>query len=85
MAQKRQIDTHYRRAGAKLPILRSTLGLAAALWVVILAVFFPIVGWGFAGLAISPKLIVASAVPHLLFGLLLWGLDHYFARSTPPE
>lgn len=61
--------------------LLTALGLAAALWVVILVVFFPIVGWGFAGLAISPKLIVASAVPHLLFGLLLWGLDRYFGQS----
>lgn len=61
--------------------LLTALGLAAALWVVILVVFFPVVGWGFAGLAISPQLIVASAVPHLLFGLLLWGLDRYFGQS----
>lgn len=62
--------------------LLTALGLAAALWIVILAVFFPVVGWGFAGLAIGPKLIVASAVPHLLFGLLLWGLDRYFAKPS---
>ncbi|PSM16084.1 MULTISPECIES: hypothetical protein [unclassified Nitratireductor] len=55
----------------------AALGLAAVLWIVILVVFFPIVGWGLAGLAISPKLIVASFVPHLLFGLLLWGLHMY--------
>ncbi len=59
--------------------LATALGLAAALWGVILVVFFPLVGWGVAGLAIGPKLIVASALPHLLFGLLLWGLDRYFA------
>lgn len=57
--------------------IRTALGLAAFLWVVILAVFFPIVGWGLAGLAVSPKLIVASLVPHLLFGLLLWAFDDY--------
>ncbi|MGQ4275838.1 hypothetical protein ACQ5ES_02100 [Pseudidiomarina sp. E22-M8] len=62
--------------------LLTALALAAALWVVILAVFFPIVGWGFAGLAISPKLIVASAIPHILFGLLLWLLDRYFAKPS---
>lgn len=62
--------------------LLTALGLAAALWVIILVVFFPVVGWGLAGLAISPKLIVASAVPHILFGLLLWGLDRYFARPS---
>ena len=61
--------------------LLTALGLAVALWVVILVVFFPLVGWGVAGLAVSPKLIVASAVPHLLFGLLLWGLDRYFGQS----
>lgn len=63
----------------------TALGLAAVLWLVVLAVFFPIVGWGFAGLAISPKLIVASAVPHILFGLLLWGLDRYFGQNTSVE
>ena len=51
------------------------LALAAGLWVVMLVVFFPIVGWGLAGLSLSPKLIPASFVPHLLFGLLLWGGD----------
>ena len=59
----------------------TALGLAAVLWVVILVVFFPLLGWGIAGLAVSPKLIVASAVPHLLFGLLLWGLDRYFGQN----
>lgn len=60
----------------------TALGLAAALWLVILVVFFPAVGWGLAGLAISPKLIPASALPHLLFGLLLWGLDRYFGNQS---
>ena len=62
--------------------LTTALGLAAALWVVVLVVFFPLVGWGFAGLAISPKLIPASVLPHLLFGLLLWGLDRYFGKPS---
>lgn len=50
----------------------NALWLALALWVVALVVFFPIVGWGFLGLAISPKLIVAALVPHLLFAVFLW-------------
>ncbi len=54
--------------------LRNALVLALALWIGILVVFFPIIGWGFLGLAISPKLIVASLVPHVLFGVFLWGL-----------
>ncbi|KJZ09069.1 MULTISPECIES: hypothetical protein [unclassified Halomonas] len=62
--------------------LPTALGLAAVLWGVILVVFFPVVGWGFAGLAIGPQLIPASALPHLLFGLLLWGLDRYVAKPS---
>lgn len=57
--------------------LLQALALAAALWVVILVVFFPILGWGLAGLHVSPKLIPASFVPHLLFGLFLWLLQRY--------
>jgi hypothetical protein len=62
--------------------LLTAMALAGVLWLVILALFFPVVGWGFAGLALSPKLIPASAVPHLLFGLLLWGLDRYFGQPA---
>lgn len=51
------------------------------LWLVVLALFFPLVGWGFAGLHVRPKLIPASLLPHLLFGLLLWGLDTYLPRN----
>lgn len=57
--------------------LKTALALAGALWLGILVVFFPIVGWGIAGLHISPKLIPASFLPHLLFGLLLWVMDRY--------
>lgn len=52
----------------------NALWLGLALWAVILVFFFPIVGWGFLGLAVSPKMIPASLVPHLLFAALLWGL-----------
>lgn len=52
----------------------NALWLALALWVVILIVFFPFIGWGFLGLAISPKLIPASLVPHFLFAVVLWAL-----------
>ena len=50
------------------------LALVLFLWIVALVVFFPIVGWGFFGLAIGPKLIVGALVPHLLFAIVLWGL-----------
>lgn len=48
--------------------------LAFALWILVLIFFFPFVGWGFLGLAVSPRLIVAAAIPHLLFALFLWAL-----------
>ena len=53
---------------------RRALSLALVLWAGVLVVFFPVVGWGFLGLAVSPKLIIASLAPHLLFAAFLWGL-----------
>lgn len=50
------------------------LGLAAVLWISVLVVFFPIVGWGLFGLNVSPMMIPGSAAPHLLFAIILWGL-----------
>ncbi len=58
--------------------LRNALLLALALWIGVLVVFFPIVGWGMFGLAIGPMLIPGSFMPHLLFGLFLWGLARLF-------
>lgn len=57
----------------KMTFMRA-LGLSAVLWLSTLVVFFPIVGWGFFGLNEGPMLIVGSAVPHLLFAIILWGL-----------
>ncbi len=57
----------------RLTILNA-LWLGLGLWVVILIVFFPLFGWGFLGLEISPKLIPASLAPHVLFAVFLWGL-----------
>lgn len=65
------------------PRLRFTaaLVLGLVLWVVALVVFFPINGWGFLGLGVSPKLIPAALIPHLLFIVFLWGLGKLFFRS----
>jgi len=62
--------------------IKTALLLALGLWLVVLVVFFPVVGWGFAGLSVSAKLIPASFMPHLLFGLFLWALNKLI-RSTP--
>lgn len=61
---------------------RRALSLALVLWIGVLVLFFPVVGWGFLGLGISPKLIVASLVPHLLFAAFLWGLCRLVFGST---
>ena len=61
--------------------LGSALVLALALWVIALVVFFPVVGWGLLGLGVGPQLIVAALVPHLLFGVFLWGLCRF---AFPP-
>lgn len=52
-------------------------GLSAFLWVFALVVFFPFIGWGFLGLAVSPKLIIGALVSHMLFALVLWTLVHW--------
>jgi hypothetical protein len=63
----------------------NALWLGLALWIVILVFFFPLLGWGFFGLAISPKLIPASLVPHVLFAVFLWGLCRWgFKMKTVP-
>ncbi len=64
----------------------NALWLGLGLWVVILLVFFPLFGWGFLGLEISPKLIPASLAPHLLFAAILWGLCRIgFKKTTPSD
>lgn len=59
----------------------SAMILALILWVVVLALFFPMVGWGFAGNTISVKLIPASLMPHVLFALFIWGLNRYLIKK----
>ena len=64
----------------------NALWLGLALWVAILVVFFPVLGWGFFGLAISPKLIPAALAPHVLFAVILWGLCRWgFKVETAPS
>lgn len=53
------------------------LGLGLALWALVLVLFYPYVGWGFLGLGVSPMLIVAALVSHLLFAMVLWALAHW--------
>lgn len=55
----------------------NALWLALGLWLIVLVIFFPLVGWGIFGLAVSPKLIVASLIPHILFAIILWGISRW--------
>ncbi|MDG4812471.1 hypothetical protein P8629_05575 [Hydrogenovibrio sp. 3SP14C1] len=61
----------------KLRTFLNALWLALALWGLVLVFFFPLVGWGFFGLAVGPELIVGSLVPHLLFAVLLWAISRW--------
>jgi len=57
--------------------------LATALWVSALVIFMPIAGWGFLGLAVTPKLIVAAIIPHLIFAVLIWGGCRLLGTAQP--
>lgn len=64
---------------------RNALWLGLALWAGVLVIFFPIVGWGFLGLGVSPKLIPASLMPHILFTLFLWGLCRWAFKDPTTD
>lgn len=59
----------------------NALGLGLFLWLLVLILFFPVVGWGFFGLEVGPQLIIASLVPHVLFAVLIWALSRLVFRS----
>jgi len=73
---------------AYVSLFRDTLSLTNALvlggflWIAVLLIFFPVVGWGFLGITVSPKLIVASLVPHVLFAVFLWGLCQVVFKTS---
>ncbi|SDG29945.1 hypothetical protein SAMN05216241_10877 [Limimonas halophila] len=55
--------------------------VSLALYLVAVALFFPIVGWGFAGMAVTPKIAVAAIGPHVLYGLVFWGANRLVFRQ----
>lgn len=57
---------------AKPNTLLRASALAFALYLAALFVFFPLIGWGMAGLAATPKAPLAALIPHALFALFLW-------------
>ncbi len=47
------------------------LGLGIILWLIMQIVFLPLLGWGFFGSAITPKIAIATLVLHLVYGAML--------------
>lgn len=47
---------------------------ALFMWLILLTVFFPFIGWGIFGAAVGPKVVVAALVLHLLFAVFTWAL-----------
>lgn len=60
------------------------LGLGAILWLLMQIVVLPFLGWGFFGLAITPRIAVATLILHLVYGSTLgWLLDR--GETLPTE
>ncbi len=59
------------------------LMLGTALWILVLVFFFPLVGWGFFGLAVGPEIIIGAAIPHVLFAFFLWGSCRLAFKGAP--
>ncbi len=69
-------------AGAR-PSGWAIASIAVLLYAIAVGAIFPIVGWGVAGLAITPKIAVAAIGPHVLYALVLWGADRaVFGRRS---
>ena len=68
----------------RLAFVRAAM-LAAALWIFALAVFVPIVGWGFFGVKIGPQIILGLFITHALFCTFLWGLCRAFFPQSESQ
>lgn len=58
------------------------LALGLALWVLVLLVFFPFVGWGFLGLDVNVLVPFAGLIQHVLFAAILWALARWVFRAS---
>ncbi len=47
------------------------LGLGVFLWLLMQIAVFPFLGWGFFGIAITPRIAVATLILHLVYGATL--------------
>lgn len=52
------------------------LGWGVMLWLIMELIVLPLLGWGVFGIAITPKIAVATLILHLIYGGTLgWGLS----------
>ncbi len=62
---------------------RTGLALGVALWIAMGVVVLPLVGWGFFGVGVTPKIAAATLVLHLIYGGVLgWALDRTSEATT---
>ncbi|MGE0231799.1 MAG: hypothetical protein AB7O39_00950 [Flavobacteriaceae bacterium] len=61
------------------------LGLGLLLWLVVIFVFAPLSGWGALGMDEAPEFFIASFVPNVLFGPVLWALHRLVFRGRGSE
>lgn len=55
--------------------------LGGVLWLVMQVFVLPLLGWGFFGVEITPKIAGATLVLHLIYGAALGGLGNLTSRS----
>jgi hypothetical protein len=67
------------------PSKRVIAAASVAFWAIAVVVFFPLVGWGIFGSAVTPKIAVAALGPHVLYGVLLWAVDRAVFRAHDPN
>ena len=60
---------------------KSGLLLGIALWLLMQVLVLPWLGWGFFGIAITPKIAVATLVLHLIYGALVGWLGKIMIRN----
>lgn len=63
------------------PGKRVIAATSGALWVIAVVVFFPLVGWGLFGSAMTPKIAFAALGPHVLYGVVLWAATRLVVRN----
>ncbi len=59
------------------------IALGIALWFIMQLVVLPLLGWGFFGMDITPRIAIATLILHLVYGVTLgWLVDRSSDKST---